>query len=468
MTRISMLIGCLCFCITTFTFAAGGDLGLSKGANGTDTAPWLIEDFDDFQAFCNDTSKWSGGVYTRLEADLDLDPALPGRAVYIKAPIAGDADESNFYDGISYAGVFDGSGHVISNCQIDGGDYCGLFGRIVSGSEISNVRVENAAVTGSGEYIGGLAGENNYGSVSSCYFTGSTHGFIGTGGLVGRNYGSVIDCFSSGSVQSSFMAGGLLGLNSGNVSSSNSSCDVSGADVVGGLVGKNFADISECYSSGSVIGSGDYAGGLVGVNDSGNISVCYSSGSVQGVNQVGGLVGGNSGTVSNCYSTSSSDGSDDVGGLVGENYFGTVSYCYSTGIVSENGVYGGLVGINSGSVSNSFWDIDSSGILDPEAGVSDTDGMIGKTTAELQTESTFTEAGWDFVVETVNGSEDLWRMPYLMPGYPILSWQKDIPGDFAGDYCVDLFDAEVLSADWLNVYDFSDLIDLTANWLAGK
>jgi len=35
-------------------------------------------------------------------------------------------------------------------------------------------------------------------------------------------------------------------------------------------------------------------------------------------------------------------------------------------------------------------------------------GGIGKTTAEIQTAATFLEAGWDFVEETDNGSENIW------------------------------------------------------------
>ena len=36
------------------------------------------------------------------------------------------------------------------------------------------------------------------------------------------------------------------------------------------------------------------------------------------------------------------------------------------------------------------------------------DNANGKTTAEMQTESTFLDAGWDFVDETENGTEYIW------------------------------------------------------------
>jgi hypothetical protein len=33
---------------------------------------------------------------------------------------------------------------------------------------------------------------------------------------------------------------------------------------------------------------------------------------------------------------------------------------------------------------------------------------MGKTTAKMQTASSFLEAGWDFVGETENGNDDTW------------------------------------------------------------
>ncbi|MHC4751767.1 MAG: hypothetical protein ACYTFW_18065, partial [Planctomycetota bacterium] len=36
------------------------------------------------------------------------------------------------------------------------------------------------------------------------------------------------------------------------------------------------------------------------------------------------------------------------------------------------------------------------------------DDSCGRTTAEMQTASTFLEAGWDFVDETENGIDNIW------------------------------------------------------------
>ena len=70
---------------------------------------------------------------------------------------------------------------------------------------------------------------------------------------------------------------------------------------------------------------------------------------------------------------------------------------------------GGLVGSNNweygeeGTVTCCFWDTRSSGQATSAGG-------IGRTTAQMQTAGTFTDAGWDFVGETANGKEDIWKI----------------------------------------------------------
>jgi len=203
--------------------------------------------------------------------------------------------------------------------------------------------------------------------------------------------------------------------------------DITGNGSVGGLVGSNNnSTVSNSYTTGSVSGSSYHVGGLVGYNDNSNVSNCYSTCSVStqsGFNldyNVGGLVGQNLGnsTVSNCYSTGSVSGYSDVGGLVGNSLSATISNSYSTGSVSGSSS-GGLVGSDDGTINNSFWDTETSG-------QSSSDGGTGKTTAQMKTLSTFTDAGWDFEAETSNGTDDIWDMDYsqsINNGYPYLSWQ---------------------------------------------
>jgi hypothetical protein len=170
-------------------------------------------------------------------------------------------------------------------------------------------------------------------------------------------------------------------------------------------------------------GPGICAGALVGRLHYGTITGCYARrGNVSGhiYTCVGGLVGRvDRGTVSNCYSSVGVKGGSCVGGLVGDNYRGTITKCYSVGGVSGDDPVGGLVGDDlKGTVKDSFWDIQTSGQAASAGGT-------GKTTAEMQMESTFTDAGWDFVEETANGTEDIWWILEGREGrdYPRLWWE---------------------------------------------
>ena len=70
-------------------------------------------------------------------------------------------------------------------------------------------------------------------------------------------------------------------------------------------------------------------------------------------------------------------------------------------MVSGEDYVGGLVAYNEGTLTHSFWDTLASSQATSAGGT-------GKTTAEMQTASTFLEAGWDFIDETGNGTEDIW------------------------------------------------------------
>jgi hypothetical protein len=295
-----------------------------------------------------------------------------------------------------FGGHFDGNSHVLLNLSVQGCNYLGLFGILNDNAVVKDLGIEGVSIQGMGDFIGGLVGDNS-GQVSNCYSSGAIGGSSYVGGSIGCNEGAVINCHSAGTVSGEWKVGGLVGGNSGD-------------------------QMSQCYST-SVVDGNDYVGGLVGANHS-TVTYCYCNGVVSGDTNVGGLVGFNSYNVIQCYSTSNVNGNDFVGGLVGYIYdaYGAVAQCYSTGAVlgSKDNV-GGLVGQNyEGAVIESLWNIETSG-------QTTSDGGIGKTTAEMQTASTFLDAGWDFVDETDNGTDDIWKMP-PWTGYPLLAWQEvEIP-----------------------------------------
>ncbi|MCJ7552803.1 MAG: T9SS type A sorting domain-containing protein [Ignavibacteriaceae bacterium] len=166
-------------------------------------------------------------------------------------------------------------------------------------------------------------------------------------------------------------------------------------------------------------------GAVVGCTDNNStVKLCFSTGILAGTsNFIGGLVGNNRySTISDCYSRANVSGYWSNGGLIGENAWSSVSNCYSTG-TAQGGSTGGLIGYNyESTVSNSFWDIETSGLTI-------SDGGIGKTTAEMKTQATFTDAGWDFAT--------VWEIiTYTNNGYPVLRWQSLPPAPFppsAGD-----------------------------------
>jgi hypothetical protein len=95
---------------------------------------------------------------------------------------------------------------------------------------------------------------------------------------------------------------------------------------------------------------------------------------------------GYSSTVNNSYATGNVTGDSDIGGLVGING-GTVSTSYATGSASGSSNIGGLIGATTGlgTVSNSFWNVTTSGLTTSAVG-------IGMTTAEMKTQANFTSA----------------------------------------------------------------------------
>jgi len=298
-------------------------------------------------------------------------------------------------------GTLDGQGYEIRDLFINGPDedLVGLFGVVIAGAfhvggVVKNIGVVNVTVIGN-SLVGGLVGINLAGTVSNSYSASRVAGHEDVvGGLVGYSAGTVSNSYSTGSVTGDKGVGGLEGWNYGTVSDSYSSGTVTGNVGVGGLVGENLlmATVSSSYSTGNVSGDED-VGGLVGTSIMASVSNSYSSGNVIG--------------------------DVNVGGLVGENKFeGTVNNSYSTGSVTGNSTVGGLVGWNNdATVSDSFWDTETSG-------QASSDGGTGKTTAEMQDISTFSGAGWNIVAVAPGETNDAYTWNIIDDEtYPFLSWQ---------------------------------------------
>ncbi|MFA5865664.1 MAG: GLUG motif-containing protein [Phycisphaerae bacterium] len=157
----------------------------------------------------------------------------------------------------------------------------GLAGGNDDSGTVSNCYV-TGAVTGTGSYVGGLVGGDNEGTVSNCHATGTVTATGSStksiGGLVGSNLGTVSNSYATCAVKGtgSGFVGGLVGENwYGTVSNCYSTGAVTAESYVGGLIGNSYAStVSNCYSTGLVTGSVP-AGGLIGFKISGTVSSSY-------------------------------------------------------------------------------------------------------------------------------------------------------------------------------------------------
>jgi hypothetical protein len=142
-----------------------------------------------------------------------------------------------------------------------------LFSKLGPGDTVENV---------------GIANENIYVSVGS----GSDY----IGGLIGENSGTVLNSFSTGSITyadntlGNNYIGGLAGYNNGgSISNSYSEVAITDADgsyspnSVGGFLGYNSGSVSNSYSVGAVTDNtaGDRVGGFAGTDDSGTYNSDY-------------------------------------------------------------------------------------------------------------------------------------------------------------------------------------------------
>ncbi|MCP4712047.1 MAG: LamG domain-containing protein [Planctomycetes bacterium] len=319
-------------------------------------------------------------------------------------------------DTIPFKGNFNGGGYTISGLTQSGSSYLGLFGKTGSSGQIINLSLTEADISGTGDYIGILAGWNE-GVINDCSAAGAVSGHSEVGGLVGRNEnGSITNCYADAAVSGgdySSRLGGLVGFNT-------TDDDITAISIV------------ESYATGTVTAGIDSRslGGLCGSNYGKNnyIMNCYATGSV-----TGGITGENI--------------SRWLGGLVGENY-GRIKSCYATGAFTSDyyGYAGGLVGLNEGNdiALNSFYDVETSGFIGSKGG-------LGLSTEHMKTVVIFIAFHWDF--------ENIWNIvegqtyPYLRTqGLPEQCGDMDHPfpvGDLSGDCVVNLLDWALFCGHWL-------------------
>ncbi len=164
--------------------------------------------------------------------------------------------------------------------------------------------------------------------------------------------------------------------------------------------------------SGATVTGGTAVGIVVGYLDQGTLSNSYATGSASGGTAVGGLAGYFQGTIAQSFSLADVSGTMAIGGLVGYGISGTLSTSYFAGIVDGNSLVNGLIACNAGvSVHASFWD--STG-----AGLAISSDAYARNTALMQTQTTFSDSGWNFASTWSIEAASNMGYPYLQ-GVPI-------------------------------------------------
>ncbi len=334
--------------------------------SGTSGDPYQIETLEHLIWLARSPGKWNSTKYYIQTANINAANASSwnGAAGF---PSIGKSSTS-------FDGNYNGQYHTISDVYMRYTEWndVGVFGKTNCAS-IRRLGVINANITGNdnvGAVIGDGSGDHNL--------------YLGT----------IDDCYSTGVVR--------------------------GGNYVGGVVGVTniFFETTNCYSAADVSGDG-YVGGLVGANR-GAVFTSFARGDVDGSYLVGGLVGYTSDDIRNSYATGSVSGGNSVGGLIGRFGDGTISRCFSAGSVSGTTDVGGLIGDKIGTnMYSCFYDSDVTGMTDETKG-------NPRTTDEMKNFTTFYNAGWDYVSETANGTNDQWDQDCsasINNGYPYLSFQ---------------------------------------------
>ncbi len=198
--------------------------------------------------------------------------------------------------------------------------------------------------------------------------------------------------------------------------------NITGKSVVGGIAGLNYAYTKNCSVTGKIKGL-NYVGGIAGIQYY-SVNNSFSYCQITGIDVIGGIAGIKYfGVISNSYSSSDLIGNSQIGGLAGNSNSALIKNSYARGKINGNSSLNGLLSGNlstSTVVTNSFWNKDISGISTSVGGGS------GLSTNEMLLITTYTSKGWDFVDETINGNENIWKMDTfnINDGYPIFNYQN--------------------------------------------
>ncbi len=401
----------------------------SGSGSGTKDDPYRIFNADQLNQVRNFVGKTD--VYFSLEADIDMTQWIAENNPSQGWTPIGDNESS-------FKGKFYGNGHTISNLWVNrpNTDYIGLFGYISTGTDIQNLKLENADYVGK-DYVGGIVGYfDDADTIKSCTFKGEISGLNYIGGICGyarcynSYYGNIISCYSYNLINGKDYIGGICGYvylsNRGNITTSDcySYNHISGNDYIGGICGyvqinssnnSGSANIttSGCYSYNHINGN-DYVGGICGYvyshgNDANKITIssCFTTGRIKGSESLGGIAGYNKNDdsynhsyIEKCYSNNSIEGKNLVGGIIGYAGGNNIRIWRNVSanerISSDKNVY--RIGSGGDFDNNLAWVLTQMLLNGAKQPIPDDSGANGTSTglSTLKLQATYEGLGWDF------------------------------------------------------------------------
>jgi len=249
------------------------------------------------------------------------------------------------------------SGFVLENCA-------GVITNSHSTCTVhAKVGTERASASGFCHLVYNPEADPQSGEISNCYATGNVSAEGGTGRVSASGFLNVM--YAESKISKCYAIGNVtVYSSSGRNVSASGFCEVSYGNSL----------IRRCFSTGNVTAEGDEAesAGFIATHYDAIIEDCYARGNASAIANAGDAF---------------------ASGFVNYNGAGgIVRRCYSTGVLtataSGTSFLGGFCECNTGTITDCFWDTETSG-------QATSDGGTGKTTAQMKTAATFTDAGWD-------------------------------------------------------------------------
>jgi len=328
--RLSSLAKALLLPLTLYAQTA-----VAPAGSGTSAHPYQIDSLPNLYWLSQTSTAWASNIVQTADIDASATSSWSGGFPSI-------GNMSTFF-----SGSYNGNGHAIQQLRIISSDlYAGLFGVTEQSSTIKDLGLTSATVTlNNSNVTGGILVGLNRGTITGCYATGtdsatSSSGNPTVGGLVGENDNTIRNSYTAVTVFSSTSynvaeAGGLVGTNYGIMDMMLD--EITPATISNSYTTGTTTAITTSYNASAQA----YAGGLVGVDGSGEISKCYAMGKAQ------------------ASAPNSNNSTPTVmGALIGENHTSTALTSYWNTTAGGNkacglGTCNGAIGLDSASMFQS-------------------------------------------------------------------------------------------------------------------